>query len=390
MNKKISLGLALSLIAIAVAVTFILTSFFSLQSFNKKVVDVNDKARRYDSLESLDTFVRDNYFGEIDERDLSDGILKGYVDGLDDKYSRYLTEEEYINEMSEEAGQLVGLGLTLSEDESGYVRIDGILQDSPLYNSGLQEGDIITFVDGVDVLQAGFDDSVEAMRGTEGSQIVLTVRRDGVDTDYTFTRQAIEVTTVTGEMLDGFVGYVKITKFKQNTPQQFIDTLEHLTANGAKSIVFDLRDNTGGLVSALEECLDPLLPEGVIATAEYKDGHTETIVYSDETELDLPMVVLVNGNTASAAELFAASLRDYGKAQLVGVKTYGKGVMQSTTEMGNGGAVVLTIAEYKTSRSDCYDGEGLTPDYQVENEDENYDAQLATASQLARTAESGE
>ena len=354
MNKKISLGLALSLIAIAVAVTFILTSFFSLQSFNKKVVDVNDKARRYDSLESLDTFVRDNYFGEIDERDLSDGILKGYVDGLDDKYSRYLTEEEYINEMSEEAGQLVGLGLTLSEDESGYVRIDGILQDSPLYNSGLQEGDIITFVDGVDVLQAGFDDSVEAMRGTEGSQIVLTVRRDGVDTDYTFTRQAIEVTTVTGEMLDGFVGYMKITKFK------------------------------------LEECLDPLLPEGVIATAEYKDGHTETIVYSDETELDLPMVVLVNENTASAAELFAASLRDYGKAQLVGVKTYGKGVMQSTTEMGNGGAVVLTIAEYKTSRSDCYDGEGLTPDYQVENEDENYDAQLATASQLARTAESGE
>ena len=143
MNKKISLGLALSLIAIAVAVTFILTSFFSLQSFNKKVVDVNDKARRYDSLESLDTFVRDNYFGEIDERDLSDGILKGYVDGLDDKYSRYLTEEEYINEMSEEAGQLVGLGLTLSEDESGYVRIDGILQDSPLYNSGLQEGDIL-------------------------------------------------------------------------------------------------------------------------------------------------------------------------------------------------------------------------------------------------------
>ena len=334
MNKKISLGLALSLIAIAVAVTFILTSFFSLQSFNKKVVDVNDKARRYDSLESLDTFVRDNYFGEIDERDLSDGILKGYVDGLDDKYSRYLTEEEYINEMSEEAGQLVGLGLTLSEDESGYVRIDGILQDSPLYNSGLQEGDIITFVDGVDVLQAGFDDSVEAMRGTEGSQIVLTVRRDGV--------------------------------------------------------VFDLRDNTGGLVSALEECLDPLLPEGVIATAEYKDGHTETIVYSDETELDLPMVVLVNENTASAAELFAASLRDYDKAQLVGVETYGKGVMQSTTEMGNGGAVVLTIAEYKTSRSDCYDGEGLTPDYQVENEDENYDAQLATASQFARTAESGE
>lgn len=385
MNKKISLGLALSLIAIAIAVTFILTSFFSLQSFNKKVVDVNEKAERYASLESLDSYVRDNYFGEIDEGELADGILKGYVSGLDDKYSRYLTEEEYLNEKSEDAGQLVGLGFTLSEDESGYIRIESILEDSPVRNSPIKEGDLITFVDGADVLNVGFNDAIDSMRGAEGSEITITVRQGGVDKDYTFTRQSIDVKTVSSEMLDGFVGYIKITNFKQNTSQQFVEALEHLNANGAKSFVFDLRDNTGGLVGSLEDCLDPLLPEGVIATAEYKDGHTETIVYSDDSELNVPMVVLVNEKTASAAELFAAALRDYGKAQLVGVKTYGKGVMQSTKEMNGGGAIVLTIAKYKTSLSECYDKVGLTPEYQIENEDENYDAQFATAAQLART-----
>ena len=383
MNKKISLGLALSLIAIASAVTFILTSFFSLQSFNKKVVDVNEKSKKYNSLQTLDTFVRENYLGDIDENELSDGILKGYISGLDDKYSKYLSEDEYLTEQSEDEGQLVGLGLTLDEDESGYIRIAEIMEDSPVEEAGLRKGDIITIIDGVDVLVAGFDESVEAMRGTEGSEINLTVRRGGIDKDYTFTRRSIEMITVSGEMINESVGYINIKGFKKNTPQQFIETLERLTSNGAKAIFFDVRDNGGGIVESLSECLDPLLPEGVIATAEYKDGHSETLVYSDETKLDIPMVVLVNGKTASAAELFAAALRDYAKAPLVGEKTYGKGVMQQTTEFGNNGAVVLTVAKYKTELSECYDGVGLVPDHPVENTDENIDEQREQAIDVA-------
>ena len=375
MNKKISLGLALSLIAIASAVTFILTSFFSLQSFNKKVVDVNEKSKKYNSLQVLDSYVRENYLGDINENDLSDGILKGYISGLDDKYSRYLTEEEYLSEQSEDEGQLVGLGLTLSKDDNGYIRIAEIMQDSPVVDAGLQVGDIITIIDGVDVLAAGFEESVESMRGTEGSEIKLTVRRDGIDKDYTFTRRSIEMITVSGEMINERVGYIKISGFKKNTPQQFIDTLERLTSNGAKAIIFDVRDNGGGIVDSLSDCVDPLLPEGVIATAEYKDGHSETLVYSDATELDIPMVVLVNNNTASAAELFAASLRDFGGAVLVGERTYGKGVMQQTTEFDKKGAVVLTVAKYKTTVSECYDGIGITPDYTVENTFDEYDEQ---------------
>lgn len=384
MNKKISLGLALSLIAVSIAVTFILTSFFSLQSFNTKVVDVNEKAKKYTALQALDSYVRDNYYGDINENTLSDGIMKGYVSGIDDKYSRYLTEEEYLTEQNDNSGTLVGLGLTIAEDESGYIRISEIISDSPATDSGLLENDIIIAIDGVDVKDIGFAEAADAMRGTEGSPISLTIRRDGKDTEYSFTRRSIEVTTVEAEMLGNYVGYIKISGFKQNTPQQFIDALERLTANGATSLVFDLRDNGGGLVSALSECLDPLLPEGVVATAEYKDGHSETLVYSDASELNMPMAVIVNENTASAAELFAASLRDFGKAPLVGSQTYGKGVMQTTTELENGGAVILTVAEYKTSRSECYDGIGLTPDVPVENDVEGFDAQYSAAIEVVQ------
>lgn len=379
MNKKISLGLALSLIAVSIAVTFILTSFFSLQSFNEKVVDVNEKAKKYTALQSLDNYVRENYFGEINEETLSDGILKGYVSGIDDKYSRYLTEEEYRNEISDNSGNLVGLGLTLMEDESGYIRISDIMTNSPAFESGLQQDDLIISVDGLDVKEIGFSESTDAMKGTEGSEITLVVRRDGKDTEYRFTRRAIEVKTVEAQMMSGFIGYIKITGFKENTPEQFIGALEGLTANGAVALIFDVRDNGGGLVSALGECLDPLLPEGIVAIADYKDGRSETLIYSDDTELMLPMAVIVNENTASAAELFAASLRDFNKAPIIGSRTYGKGVMQSTTELDSGGALVLTIAEYRTAFSDCYNGIGLTPDVQAVNDIEGIDTQYDKA-----------
>lgn len=379
MNKKISLGLAFSLITVSIAVTFILTSFFSLQSFNAKVVDVNEKAKKYDALQSLDIYVRDTYYGEINESGLNDSILKGYVAGLGDKYSRYLTAEEYLTELNDNSGSLIGLGLTLSEDSSGYIRINEIYANSPASDYGIEEGDLIISVDGMDVKEVGFQEAAEAMKGTEGSVINLTIRRNGKDSDYTFTRRAIEVTTVESEMLGSYIGYIKISSFKKNTPEQFIEALERLTTNGAKSLIFDLRDNVGGLSSALEECLDPLLPEGVVATAEYKDGHSETLIYSEASELNLPMTVIVNERTASAAELFAASLRDFGKASLVGAQTYGKGVMQTTTELKSGGAVVLTVAEYKTAYSDCYNGVGLIPDFQVINETEDIDLQYNKA-----------
>ncbi len=382
MNKKISLGLAISLMAIASAVTFILTSFFSLQNFNEKVVDVNEKAKKYNSLQLLDTFIRNNYYGEINESDLNSSILKGYVDGLGDPYSRYLSEEEYIDEQSENAGEVIGLGLTLVEDESGYIRIEQVLENSPAAEVEIMAGDVIIHIDGSDVTEIGFDEAIETLKGSAGTSVKLTVRRNGVDTDYDFTRRSIEVTTVTGNLIDGYIGYIRIDGFKENTSEQFLEILQRLTSNGAKALVFDLRNNPGGLVTSLEECLDPLLPEGKIAIAEYRDGHSETLIYSDSSELNIPMAVIVNDETASSAELFAASLRDFGKAKLIGEQTYGKGVMQTTTEFESGGAVVLTVAEYKTIKSECYDGIGLSPDYPIQNEEPDVDLQLEKALEI--------
>ena len=362
MNKKISLGFAISLIAIASAVTFILTSFFSLQSFNKKF-------EKYDSLQEIDTLVHENFYGDIDENDINNGILKGYISGLNDKYSRYLTAEEYTDEKSDNAGEMTGLGITVKKDDSGYIKVTEIMPDSPASESDIKIDDLIVSVNGNDVLETGFEKSMEIMSEKDNTEVSIIVRRDGVDKTYKLTRRPIEMVTVTGEMLDNYIGYIKISGFKQNTPQQFNDALDEIIQNGAKGIIFDLRENGGGLVDALEDCLDPLLPEGTIATAEYSDGNSKTIVYSDKSEINIPMVVIVNEHTASAAELFAASLKDFGKADIVGETTYGKGVMQSTIELSNGGAVVLTIAKYKTTISECYDGIGITPDYIVQNED---------------------
>lgn len=382
MNKKISLVLAISLIIIASSVTFILTSLFSFKSFNEK----NSK---YNTLQTLDSFVKENFYGDIDEDNINDGILKGYVSGLNDKYSRYLTAEEYADEKSDNAGQMTGLGLTLEENEDGYIKIVGIMPDSPVSEQDIKAGDLIVSVNGSDVLETGFKEAIELMSGTDRTEVTLTIRRNGTDTVHTLTRRPIEVVTVTGEMLDNHIGYIKISGFKQNTSQQFNDELEKLIDNGAKGIIFDLRENGGGLLDSLEKCLDPLLPEGIIATAEYGDGHSDTIVYSDKSEINIPMVVLVNAHTASAAELFAASLKDFGKAEIVGTTTYGKGVMQSTTEFTNGGAIVLTIAEYKTSVSECYDGVGITPDYVVENENDDSDEQYNKAIEVITKKISG-
>lgn len=366
MNKKISLGFAISLIAIASAVTFILTSFFSLQSFNKKF-------EKYDSLQEIDTLVHENFYGDIDENDINNGILKGYISGLNDKYSRYLTADEYSDEKSDNAGEMTGLGITVKKDDSGYIKVTEIMPDSPASESDIKIDDLIVSVNGNDVLETGFEKSMEIMSEKDNTEVSIVVHRDGIDKTYTLTRRPIEMVTVTGEMLDNYIGYIKISGFKQNTPQQFNDALDEIIQNGAKGIIFDLRENGGGLVDALEDCLDPLLPEGIIATAEYSDGNSKTIVYSDKSEINIPMVVIVNEHTASAAELFAASLKDFGKADIVGETTYGKGVMQSTIELSNGGAVVLTIAKYKTTISECYDGIGITPDYIVQNEDDDDD-----------------
>ncbi|MBR3631238.1 MAG: S41 family peptidase, partial [Oscillospiraceae bacterium] len=316
---------------------------------------------------ALDAVVREKFYTkDIDEEQLMDGILKGYVAGLGDPYSKYLSAQEYEALMTKEAGQSSGIGISVILDEDGNILIKKVEDDAPAQEAGLEPGDVITAVNGESVKEVGYEVAVENIRGEEGTDVQLTFLRNGLERKINVTRRSYDVSTVSYQMLDGQIGYIRITNFRDNTPEQFQEALDSLLGSGARYLLFDVRGNGGGLLKALEKMLDPLLPEGVIATATYQDGKTETVVYSDAAEIDLPMAVLVNGGTASAAELFSASLRDFGKARLVGTNTYGKGVMQVSSRLEDGGGLTLTVATYQTTLSDCYQGVGLKPDVEVE------------------------
>jgi carboxyl-terminal processing protease len=392
LNKKISIGLTISIAALVAAVTFIITSFFTLEHFNDKVQAVKEKAQKYERLEVIDTYIRDHYYTELDEDALMNGMLKGYVAGLNDPYSNYLTPEEYQKMKEKESGQTVGIGVSVMLTQEGVMEVVEVQKGSPAEKAGLQKGDLIVEVGEQSVVELGYEEAVALVRGEEGTRVTLTIRRGEKERIYRIVRQSFDLLTVESKLLSREIGYISISAFRENTPEQFRTALDALRANGVKSIIFDVRNNGGGLLSALQQVLDPMLPEGIIATATYQDGTSETALESDAEELDIPMVVLINGQSASAAELFAASLRDFQDATLVGTTSYGKGIMQITTGLEDGGGLTLTIATYQTTRSECYHGVGLVPDVEAEANpeaditaiDPETDPQLAKAMEVLR------
>ena len=363
MNRKISIGVTISIAAVVCALTFIITWFVSLQSFNEKVQAVKEKAEKYERLENLDSFVRANYYEtELDEEGVMNGMLKGYVAGLGDPYSKYMTAEEYEAYNLKESGQSVGIGVTVERNEDGLPRIIEVSEGSPAEEAGIQTGDVIVAVDGELVKDLGYDTAIDNVRGESGTRVEVTVERGSVEVSFEIRRRAFNLKTVTYEMLDDQIGYIRVKNFRENTVDQFDEALDFVTASGAEGIIFDMRGNGGGLLESLEKMLDPLLPEGVIATASYQDGTSETIVYSDASEMDLPMIVLVDDGTASAAELFSAALRDFGKAELVGTTTYGKGVAQFVGSGGQGNYFKLSVYYFLSPKGSDIDGVGIVPD----------------------------
>lgn len=395
MNKKISLGAAISFMAIAAAITFILTMTFAQDIFNTKVQNVKEREEMYTKLGALDTRVRGSYDGTIDEQKLLDDIAAGYVAGLGDKYARYYSAEDYAVEQRATDGYSVGVGVNVVKEESGYIKVMSVVEGSPAQQAGIVTGDIIVKVDGNDVLVDGYDKAVKNVRGNEGTRVKLTLRRDGQDVDFEMERKKMDIVSVTGKMI-GNLGYVKLTEFNNTTFTQFQGVLDGLVAQQAKGIIFDVRNNGGGTLDGVLKVLDYILPKGTLATSVDKDGKTEVLGTSDdEHQLALPVTVLTNARTASAAELFSATIRDFGKGKLVGVKTYGKGVMQNTYTLDDGSAVTFTTAHYNAPKTENYDGVGLQPDFEVtlsqelENAidtlDENTDAQLKKAIEVITT-----
>ncbi len=388
MNKKVSLGAAICFMAIAAAVTFTITMYFSLNIFNSKIANVAERDEFYDKLAEIDTIVRNNYLEDIDEDELMDSVADGYMAGLDDPYSRYMNQEEYQQYQMDNAGQLVGIGVTVQLDESGYILVNSVEEGSPAENAGIQAGDLIIKVGDLDVLAAGYNEAVNAVRGEEGTKVTLTIRRNNEDIQVEAVRKLITSTTITYRMI-GEDGYIKISEFDETTLNDFKNAVSDLMSQGATGLIFDVRNNPGGLLDSVAGVLDYLLPEGTIVSATNKKGDTRVLYESDADCIDLPMIVICNGETASAAELFSAALRDYQKAELVGTNTFGKGIMQTAYNLADGSAVSLTTDYYNPPSGINFHGVGLKPDYEVKltadqelnlaNLDENSDPQLQKA-----------
>ena len=320
-------------------------------------------------MELLVQLIEQYYMYDISVEDMRVGAYKGLLEGLGDPYTCYYTADEFDALMESTSGTYYGIGAVVQQDlRTMYITIVKPYVDGPAYNAGMLPGDIIYMVDGVDVTGMDIDKVVSMMKGPEGTIVNVTVVRDGVSdpVELKITRGKIEIETIEYEMLKNDIGYILISGFDEPTPKQFKEAINDLKAQGMKGLVIDLRDNGGGLLDAVVEMLDYILPKGMIVYTEDKYGNREEFRGTDKEVLDLPMTVLINGNSASAAEIFAAAMQDYEAATLVGTTSFGKGIVQSILPLTDGTAVKITISRYFTPNGVCIHGEGVTPDIEVE------------------------
>lgn len=338
-------------------------------------IRLSEDASSEEKLSVLKGLIDENYIGDVDEEALEEGIYKGYIQGLEDPYSVYYNEEETKDLYETTEGEYSGIGAVLSQDlESGVITLVQIYEDSPAAKAGLKDNDILTKVGDIEVTGMDLSEVVTYIKGEKGTDVDLTVLRgeDAEEITVTATRDTVEAQTVKYEMLEGQTGYLSVSEFDSVTYAQYEEALNELADQGMTGLIVDLRNNPGGNLNTVCEMLDLVLPKGTIVYTEDKDGKRETATSDDEHQINVPMVVLVNGNSASASEIYAGAIQDYGIGKIVGTQTYGKGVVQQIFDLGDGTSVKLTIAEYFTPNGRSIDGEGITPDVEVEYEaDEN-------------------
>ncbi len=367
MNKKISLGVAISLVAIGCAITFVLTWAVSLNVYNSKIGTAEKYEGMYAKLREIDAAVRNNYIGTLNEDKIENSVIDGYVEGLNDRYASYMSSSSYYEIQQANEGVILGAGFEVEDDGSGYLKITSVYKGSSAELNGILAGDIITEIDGKNLLSMEKGTAEERLSGEVGTRIALKLLRDGEEVSVNLIRQQLEIESVTGELLENNAAYIRITTFNAKTAEQFANQLNTLTEAGASTLIIDVRQNSGGLVSALKPILNRFIPAATVATAEYADGSRKSLLETDsDTKFSMPMAILVDGGTASAAELFAGALRDECGAVLVGTQTYGKALMQNTYEFSDGSALTISTAKVYLTRSGTWDETGLKPDYLAE------------------------
>lgn len=315
----------------------------------------------------LQQYIDTYYLNEPDGGKLEDGIFKGIISGLEDPYSVYYTEDEYNSIQQSTKGVYCGIGARVQQDmETGIISIILPFEDSPADEAGMLPGDIIYKVAGEEVSGKDLSEVVAKMKGEEGTSVEIVVIREEKEITMSVARREVEIPTVTSSMLDEGIGYIKVSEFDEVTAQQFREALEALEKKDQKGLIIDLRNNGGGRLTAVVDMLDRMLPEGTLVSTKEKSGKGETYTSSDKEKFEKPLAVLINGSSASASEVFAGAIQDYGTGKLVGVKSFGKGIVQTIFGLQDGTALKLTTSEYFTPKGRNIHGEGLMPDVEVE------------------------
>ena len=339
----------------------------SSTSNSEELLDGSTKTK----LELLEQLVDESYSGDIDMDDLQEGLYRGYIDGLGDKYSVYYDEDETKALMQSTSGEFGGIGALFSQDkDTKVITFLKVYEGSGAEEAGFKVDDILYKVDGKDISGEDLSEVVSKIRGDEGTTVELTVLRgdDGEEYTATVTRKIVQTDTVYHEMKEDKIGYIQVTEFDDVTTDQYKEALEDLENQGMKGLVVDLRNNPGGNVDTVTDMLDLMLPEGTTLSIKDKQGKESVYESDDEHQFTKPLVVLVNENSASASEIFSGAIQTFGTGEVVGTTTYGKGVVQQIFDLKDGTSVKLTIAEYLIAGQFGINGKGVTPDVEVQYE----------------------
>ena len=352
----------------AAVVSFIVTVAGRLDTklafFEPLPMTVSEKAA------TIAAMLEENYIGDFEDTELADTMYASMADAMGDPYTVYLTEQQMQAFLQNSDGTISGIGIVISQDtDTGNFVIREVLEGSPAEKAGIMAGDIIISIDENNVEGLSVVDLSSLTRGQKGTDIEITVERDGKTMSFEAERSSIDMQYVKGTV-DGDIGYIKITEFSKLTAKQFENTLRSMTDQNIKGLVIDLRDNPGGMVDIVTKIADDLLPEGIITYTVDKNGNRNDFL-SEAGEVDLPVAVLVNGGSASASELLAGALQDYDKAEIVGTQTFGKGIVQGLYSLSDGSGIKITIQKYYTPNGVCIQGVGITPDYVIENNDDS-------------------
>ena len=331
-------------------------------------------------LNAIDSVLESFYFGDVDDETAKDNIYKAYLSSYGDKYTMYYTADEYKALKESTNGKFYGIGAVCQLSGEGGVLLVDVYDNGAGYQAGLRSGDRVVNVDGRDITGMELSSAVALIKGDKGTSVTLEVIRGTERLTFSAVRDAVEAKTVSYTLLDNNIGYLSISQFEEVTTNQFKAAVEDLQSQGMKGLVIDIRNNPGGLLDTVVGMLKYMLPDGLIVYTEDKQGNRKEYKGQDNDEFNLPLAVIVNGNSASASEIFAGAIQDYGKGTIIGTQTYGKGIVQTVKPLTDGSAIKFTIAKYFTPKGQDIHGKGVTPDMVVEYDtDADVDTQLDAA-----------